>query len=122
MAVREFMGRVDLFAYPVYGFNIEGREKIGSGVGMLCSILVFLIISTFTIHKATDLSTGKNPLISTTELQGQYQTPNHTLNVSKFPFAFLVEDYETKELKDDPSMVRFFGMMFWRDEENHLYN
>jgi hypothetical protein len=33
-----------------------------------------------------------------------------------------VEDYDTNEAKDDPSLVKIFGMIYWRDIEDNYVN
>ena len=78
-------------------------------MGMFCSVILTVVVLTFGFIKMKDLIQAKNPLISSSEIQGQYLTPNDTMNLSKFPFAFYLEDFNTKEHKDDPSMVHYYG-------------
>jgi len=109
-----------MFSYPVYAFNIDGNVKIGSYTGIFCSIIVFTIMWTFSILKTSHLIGGRNPLIANSEITGKYLTPQDTLSLSKFAFAFYVEDYTTNEPKDDLSFIEFYGMIVERADNNTL--
>ena len=65
---------------------------------------------------------GRNPLIAQSELSGQYMTPEDTMDMNKFQFAFYIEDYFSGELKDDPSLVTLFGVIFYMTHDNTLQN
>ena len=114
--------RYDIFGYPVYRFNIDGKAKFGSWTGILCTIFVLTVMVTFSVLKMAHLVKGKNPLIANSELTGQYQSERQTLDVAKFKFAFFIEDYMSNDPKDDPSMVELFGMIFHRDDDNREEN
>ena len=70
MKVQGYINRFDMFSYPVYGFNIDGRAKIGSWTGIVCSVLVATVMLTFSTLKMSHLIEGRNPLIANSELTG----------------------------------------------------
>ena len=49
-------------------------------------------------------------------------TPEDTMDMNKFQFAFYIEDYFSGELKDDPSLVTLFGVIFYMTHDNTLQN
>jgi len=103
------MDEFDLYASKVRGFNFEGREKIGSKLGCLCSALVILCTMTVSMIKFMDLVTNKNPKV-TNALQYEKFDENRTamtVNASTFGFAFKVSDFLTEESLDNSSMVRW---------------
>ena len=109
MKVKTMMDEFDLYASKVRGFNFEGREKIGSKLGCLCSALVILCTMTVSMIKFMDLVTNKNPKV-TNALQYEKFYENRTamtVNASTFGFAFKVSDFLTEESLDNSSMVRW---------------
>jgi hypothetical protein len=70
MSIKNIKNRFDIFAYPVYGFNFDGNEKIGSWFGLFWTIVVFLIVASFSTIKMQHLIAGRNPVITTNELPG----------------------------------------------------
>jgi hypothetical protein len=55
--IRETILGMDLFGAPVPSFNFEGREKIGSWPGILCSLIYLFILASFTWFKITKFNT-----------------------------------------------------------------
>ena len=49
-------------------------------------------------------------------------TPEDSMSLNKFQFAFYIEDYFNGELKDDPSLVTLFGVIFEYNHQNDLLN
>jgi hypothetical protein len=70
MSIQNIKNRYDIFAYPVYGFNFEGKEKIGSWFGLFWTFIGFLMVMSFSSIKMIHLVEGKNPLITTSERHG----------------------------------------------------
>ena len=111
MKFESIKDRFDIFSYPVYGFNLDGRRNIGSWTGTICTTMALTVMMTYVLIKLDFLMEGKNPLIAKYELSGYSQTSEEGIDFSKFKVAFYVEDYVTNEPKDDPSMVKLYGLI-----------
>ena len=51
MKTARLLNRYDLFKTPVYSFNIEGSDGVGSGIGFICSLVVIMITLAFSSIK-----------------------------------------------------------------------
>ena len=94
--------KFDIFAAPVPQFNLDGRERIHSLLGLLCSLVLFLIIFTFSLVK---LLHSKSPLITSYQ-----QITNQPVNVD-FQMAFFVQDSLTKKIKSNSNLVEWKGVV-----------
>ena len=111
MKTRDFINQNDLFATPVYGFNIAGNEKIGSFVGCIGTILVLTTTLLYGTIKMGHLIRGKNPAVAYFEEFNMFETENETIDVSKtnLSLAFQVRDIETDTPRDDPRFVKWIA-------------
>jgi hypothetical protein len=70
MKVQTMLNHFDLFSYPVYGFNVEGHQKIGSCIGLVCTTMVSLVMISYSLIQVNRLVEGRNPLIANSEVTG----------------------------------------------------
>ena len=98
MKTRSLINRYDLFSTRVFGFNIEGSQTVGSGLGFCCTLLVVTVTLMFGTLKMRHLIEGHNPNISYSEEHDKFETADDFLDVrnSNFSLAFYVEDFKTK--------------------------
>ena len=54
----------DFFATPAPRFHLQGHAKIGTVFGCLFSILVVIILTTYTGFRSVEMVTGARPAIS----------------------------------------------------------
>ena len=54
----------DLFGSPIPSYNFEGRDKIGSVMGLLLTVSYLFLMISFTYYKTRRFYTGQNPNIS----------------------------------------------------------
>jgi hypothetical protein len=97
MKSRDFINRTDLFGEPVYGFNINGSQKIGSMAGLIGSFLAITLTLIYATIRLNILVKGHNPNISYAEEYDKFETANEVIDVTDFDFALavLVQDYTT---------------------------
>ena len=108
MGLKDVVNRYDIFGEPVHSFNINGSYKIGSVAGLFLSIIVITLTLLFAIIKSNHLTTGKNPNISYSEEYDNFGTPEQgMIDINMISAAFYVQDYFTKEAKDDPRFVEW---------------
>ena len=70
MKAESIRNRFDIFSYPVYGFNVDGLQKMGSWSGLFCTAVVLVVMSSYSVIKLMHLVEGHNPLIANSELTG----------------------------------------------------
>ena len=62
--LKMFFDSVDLFSSRLNQLNFEGRQRIHTGIGLFCSLLVSTTILFFGGVKLTHLVNRHNPIIS----------------------------------------------------------
>ena len=70
MKIESLRNRLDLFSYPVYGFNVDGRRNMGSWIGLFCTAVVFTVMMSYSLIKLIHL--GDNSMIANSELTGMF--------------------------------------------------
>jgi hypothetical protein len=51
MKTEKINNRFDMFSYPVYGFNVNGDSKMGSWTGIFCTLVLLVVMSSYTALK-----------------------------------------------------------------------
>ncbi len=74
---QDYIDKWDLFGASVPHFNFDGKRSIGTGVGLTCSILLALVIGSFTGLKCLHLAIGHNPNVMVSEEEDSF-TSNET--------------------------------------------
>ena len=79
------MDRMDLFAYPLPTFNLQGATKVSSCVGLSFSVALYLLVFTFALGRLMIILGDGNPTFSTYEIDSEYEL-NHRVELDKFGF------------------------------------
>ena len=94
-----FVHRFDKFGQPVASLNIGGRSEYNTRVGGCCGLLIYGLITWFTIVQTIKMVDKKDPTIYQVE-QGfdlmANNTPVFNLNDEKFQIGYYAQGYEYK--------------------------
>jgi len=84
----------DMFATRIPSLNIEGQDKIGSGLGLVATVFLTVTVLTYAAVKMNHLVIKHNPTVSeSTNLDFYDKTDAINLNDKKMVFAFAVESF-----------------------------
>ena len=106
---------LDFFPQPIPSFHIRGRTKVTSLLGSICGSIFLLILLFYAANMFTHLVSKSNPSISVYTDRGAI-TSYDSLNVrdAGMRFAFGVEGWLDRELKDDQRYVKMLVRQFGR--------
>jgi hypothetical protein len=98
---------LDRFSSPLR-LNFNGQDSIPSGLGVITTVVLFLIWLVYSIQKLQILFLHKNPSI-TVATTNDYFDRSYQVDFNKvgFKIAFGVNDFATGKPLDDPNYVRW---------------
>lgn len=80
--------------------------------GGLFTLALFFMLAVYGVHKFSVLVSKRNPNLSQLLLEGENDPMKGTEFLNEgFKIAFAVENYHTKENKDDPRYVRWISYL-----------
>jgi len=102
---------LDLFARPLPRLNIDGVEKVSSCVGLIFSVILYVILMAITASRLVVLFGEGNPIVSQYKIESEYELLKK-VNLDDFGFniAFKVErinDDESRTTVHDEDMVDY---------------
>ena len=102
------LAALDVFPASMPSFNVRGKTAVTTITGSIVSILVFLLVLFYGANKLTFLVERRNPTISSFIERGAV-TKDDVLNLKQVNvrFAFGIEGFLDKQLKDDPAYVKW---------------
>ena len=112
----KFGDRWDFFGAPVKSFNFEGRQKVHTKPGLICSALVTLCLTTYALHLFIKLSSKSNPNVYTQDVKEQFSSPNEGHDLSQitqpdfqkpWQMAFAMRNYNTGEILHNHTMIEY---------------
>jgi len=62
--VRNWLDRFDFYSRDVNQFNLEGRSKVHSILGVSVTILAWVLVLVCLLVKGIEVATGSNPTVS----------------------------------------------------------
>ena len=81
--------RLDQFGQPIPSFNINGKEKITSQVGLCTSLIVYILVLFFLCVRGITLVQRSNPIIVYGEIPSHYDDSfRFDLEQNDFKMAF----------------------------------
>jgi hypothetical protein len=116
--------KYDLFALPVPRFHMEGKQRIGTGIGLCLSILLVTLLVSYSTIRCLILVTGDRPLISSFTVQNERKPEDLIdLNEKKFKVAFAVQTLtrNTPSPANDPDFVEWGAIMMNLEAEAESY-
>ena len=115
--VRKVLDFLDLFQKPLPSFNIRGKRQVSSFIGGVSSFFIALILIMYATVKFTDMMSRSNPNISRhIERDAIDPTEKFNLHDLGLSFAFGIEGFLDRELKDDPRYVKMMLRMVFHKE------
>jgi hypothetical protein len=69
-----FFDRWDYFGEPIPSFNIEGSSHVGSSIGFIFSIIMWITIFCYATLKGFHLLSKHNPQVSSAILYDKYDS------------------------------------------------
>ena len=73
----KLLDSIDIFGAPAHSLNFEGRHRIHTWLGAVCSLVLFTGISLFAAIKVNHVFTRHNPKISRHAIHGQFQNEDY---------------------------------------------
>jgi len=103
-AAKEF----DMFGVPINQFTLNGKTKIKTTPGLVFTSFIMVAMLYFGLSKMPYLIAKKNPSVTNYLSIEHFDSTNEVdLSTNRFGIAFGLEDYKTREVKDDPFFVEW---------------
>ena len=100
--------KIDFYGKPVPGFTIDGEDTVQTAIGGVLSAITMFVTVAFGLFKLQHLVRYYNPAINTFELINALEDGQVFDPVSEgWTMAFGLEDYTTKEIKDDKKIIKW---------------
>jgi hypothetical protein len=92
---------LDWFAKPIQQFNFEGRSKIYTPPGVVCSIVLYIAMVALIADRSMQFYSRANAMITMHETYGQSELEEHGFNwtFNGFNMAFGMRNYVTQEFR-----------------------
>ena len=105
---------LDMFSAPLPVFNLKGRESVRTYCGGCVSLVIMYVTFLFALLKLQHLLSKHNPTVNTfTEHAAFGESDVWTGEENNdFMMAFTVVDYESGEVRDDLSFVKWFAHLW----------
>ena len=108
------LGMIDLFQQPLPAFNYRGQTTVASWPGGLVSFIIAIVMMIYGAIKLVQLLNRANPNVSSYVEQNFFDSSEVIdLKEKKIRFAFGIEGFLDKELKNDTryvkNLVRMWG-------------
>ena len=103
-----FVTQYDKFGRRVPGFNLRGNDVIRSKLGVVMTLICFIIVLVYALAKASHIQSVSGQTISTYYEAHDTSSDNSLyLNDLDFRIAFAIEDNLSTVSKHDPKYVRW---------------
>jgi hypothetical protein len=103
-----FFDRNDFFSSNIPAFTIEGQEQLGTSLGFAGSIVQTVIIVCFFSLKMFFMFDGRDLIVTQGVHLDMYELHEKLdLEENELNFAFMVENSNDKQPKDDPNFVEW---------------
>ena len=103
--IGSFFDEWDMFASPVPQFNVEGKDRVGTSIGFLCTCLVTIAIIFYATHRGLICVNKGRPTVSFIEIENHHPqdfvidlaSPKHDFQLA---FGVTEADDQSKALSD----------------------
>ena len=104
---------IDIFGEPLPTFNLKGKTHVFTATGGIFTIILAIVFLGYTLVKFEHLIEYKNPDVTEFLEKNFYDYQTRIdLNEIGFKFAFTLEGYLDKKIKDDPKYVKLMARIF----------
>ena len=101
--------KIDLFKKDLPNFSLKGKQQIPSVTGGVSTAIIIVVMLTFALTKLDQLLKRDNPNVSTfTEELALGSSDVINLKDTGIRFAWSIEGYSDKKIKDDPRFVKTY--------------
>lgn len=107
-----------MFGKPV-SLNLEGAESVNTNLGSCISLLLVITLVAYAGTRFTFLIEKRNPNISVVSLNNYYDSDDKFNFDMGFNIAFGVEEYNSRESKDNPFFVSWSPRMYYFDGDGN---
>ena len=108
---------IDLFRQDVPSFNIRGRTTVASWPGAIISLFIFYLLMLYGAHKLKHLISRYNPNVSSYIVPNFFDsTDMMNLKENGIRFAFGVEGFIDKQIKNDPRYVKILTRIWGKKD------
>ena len=119
--LRNTLDAIDVFRKPLPTFNMRGRTSVSTICGAIVTFVIIIITLLYSTIKFVQLMSRANPLVSSFLKQGVFDSDNIANFRDKgIRFAFGIEGFLDKEMKDDTRYVKSFAR-FWGYKNGKSY-
>lgn len=116
LRMNTFLERFDSFGQALPVFNIKGTEKVSTLTGGISTVLIAVILLTYSSLKLLQLVSKENPNVSEVNELDYYNFEEVlSLQDIDFKIAFSVEGYLSREIKDNPKYVKYIVRQFGKE-------
>jgi hypothetical protein len=110
------MDMIDLYAASVPQLNFEGRTRVHTNMGIMCSLMVYIAVSSYAFVKFRDLYHGNDPVVNNNMDFGAFNNELDGLRMDKtgfkFKIAFAVKMIDTDFYPDDSNYVEWEAIIY----------
>ena len=108
-AMFAFLQKLDLFQVPIPSINLRGNRELGTSIGGLLSLIVYVATFLFAASRFSHLIQKHNPSINEHTERNAYYGKKFNVRQRSFQFAFSLESFFSFETLDDLTMVKWFA-------------
>ena len=99
---------LDQFKREMPTFNLQGRTAVSSLAGGVMTVVIFSVMMLYALVKFAHLMSNHNPNISSHRQPDYFDSSEiFDLKEHNLRFAFNVEGYFDRQVKDDPTYVKY---------------
>ena len=118
--ITKVITQFDSFGHPIPGFNLQGRYKIGTIPGGICTALIAVIILIYATQKVVVLINMEDvDVTESTQLDAFPAEVTVKASDIGFKMAFTVTDTSTKKTLNDPQYVKWYARTLRQTTEGH---
>ena len=123
LKMHSMLERIDIFGQELPAFNLKGTSTVHTMTGGIFTFIVVIITLTYGSMKLLHLVNRHNPNVSeATQLDFYNFEEVLSLKEIDFKFAFSVEGYHDREVKDDPRYVKYLVRTYGRKDGKEMEN
>lgn len=114
--MQKIFDKVDIFAAKTPNLNFQGRNRVSTSIGVVCTLFVVIAVSAYAVVGIRRVVLGSNPLIARYELHNQHGNKEEAIDGHEvnFQVAFNLIDYfkpDEDPVEANPGLLRLVGVL-----------